>query len=676
MKSWILSHKILAIVLACVLGAGVICAVVLPIALSDKHEFSTDWTADESYHWHECTAKNHTDTTEKLPHEFNDGVVTTEPAAEKEGVKTFTCKTCGYSYTQKIEALPHTHEYDANAWVNTDESGHYRPPTCGHADKTKDFAEHTFNEGEVTKPEGYGAVGEKTFTCTVCGFKRIAEIPALEAKNNVISFADDLVVEKTYDGLAFIVDPAKVSRKGDGEISVTYKGEDDDAFSATAPIGVGEYTVKATVKGTAEWNGGEITETITINKCEVTLPAGVFERKLGENLESGKFGLTCIDVKEVTNNVVEWVTIGVPETYYTIGIHTIGAAVLTVDNDNFELKKGDYDAVKFTVWNAPDCFYAGIQDVFSFSGKTELAITTKIANGTLKKGDRLLVNEIGKIITVNKIEKGKGTSATEVETATAGEEVGLLIEGATKAELKRGYMLSEPDKIIGYSKVTATIRAYTKSEGGQHTPIATGIRPYVVFADTFGDAVIGEVAFPEGTEMLTPGETLEGVTINFQGEKVPAFVGRRFRLRTSGGTTVAECIVTAVPHATRIRSGRMFGVKGVEVIEPVELGETTFAVNLSRSDIGNIIKNVKDTDEIIIDFYANGKTIGKYTRTPVTGEGVYNEVGGKIVGSYLIVDFYGSAGNGLTDYTRKWIFTGDDQFIGINVFKPASGSGT
>ena len=675
MKSWILSHKILAIVLACVLGAGAICAVVLPIVLSDKHEFSTDWTADESYHWHECTTKNHTDATEKLPHEFNDGVVTTEPAAEKEGVKTFTCKTCGYSYTQKIEALPHTHEYDANAWVNTDESGHYRPTTCGHADKTKDFAEHTFNEGEVTKPEGYGTVGEKTFTCTVCGFKRIAEIPALEAKNNVISFADDLVVEKTYDGLEFIVDPAKVSRKGDGEISVTYKGEDDDAFSATAPIGVGEYTVKATVKGTAEWKGGEITATITINKCEVTLPAGVFERKLGENLESGKFGLACINVAEVTNNVVEWVTICAPETYYTIGIHAIGAAALTVDNDNFELNKGDYDAVKFTVWNAPDCFYAGIQDVFSFSGRTELAITTKIANGTLKKGDQLLVNEIGKIITVKKIEKGKDTSATEVETATAGEEVGLLIEGATKAELKRGYMLSEPDKIIGYSKVTVTIRSFTKDEGGQHTPIFTEIKPNVAFADTFGE-VIGKVTFPEGTEMLSGGEILAGVTIEFQDKKVPAFVGRRFTLK-SGGKRIAECIVTAVPHATRVRSGFMLNVPGTNVIEPIELGEKTFAVNLSRSDLGEILKNAKATDEIEIKFINSGKDIAKYTRTPGAGEGVYNEVGGKIVGSYLIVDFYGSAGYNLTDHECQWIFTGEDIYIGIGAYtKPASGSGT
>lgn len=122
---------------------------------------------------------------------------------------------------------------------------------------------------------------------------------------------------------------------------------------------------------------------------------------------------------------------------------------------------------------------------------------------------------------MNKIEKDTGTSVTEVETATAGEEVGLRIsEGVTKAELNRGYMLSKPDTIIGYSKVTVTIRVFTKGEGGQNTPIQTGIKPNVVFADTFGE-VTGEVTFPEGTTLLSGGEILEGVTINFQGKKSP-----------------------------------------------------------------------------------------------------------------------------------------------------------
>ena len=641
----------------------------------NKHEFSSDWKFDETNHWHECTTKKHTDTTEKLPHEFT-WTVKTPAGVHTDKVEKGVCE-CGYE-TERTISDTATHAY-GEEWKK-DATGHWHESTCDakaptHDVMKSDFAAHTFDEGEVTKPADYGVVGEKTFTCTKCGYSYTEDIDALGAKDNTISFANDLVEEKTYDGLAFIIDPAKVNRNGNGEITITYMGENDTAFTATAPTNAGEYTVKATVKGTAEWKGGEITKTITINKREVTLPKDVFERKFGENLESGKFGLTCINVKEVTNNVVEWVTIGAPETYYAIGIHTIGFISLTVDNDNFELIRGGYNTVRFTVWNAPDSFYAGIQDVFSFSGRTELAITTKIANGTLKKGDQLLVNEIGKIITVNKIEKGTGMSATEVETATAGEEVGLLIEGATKDELLRGYMLSKPDTIISYSKVTVTIRVFTKDEGGQHTPIQTGIKPNVAFADTFGE-VTGEVTFPEGTTLLLGGEMLEGVTIDFQGKKVPAFVGRRFTLR-SGGKTIAECIVTAVPNATRARSGFMLNVPGTNVIEPIELGDKTFAVNLSRSDLGKILKNAKDTDTIELKFINGGKDIAKYTRTPGTGAGVYNEVGGKIVGSYLIVDFYKNTGYNLTGNNGEWVFTGEDIYIGIGAYtKPASGSGT
>ena len=663
-------------------------ALVLVLALSlsifsacnKKHKYSSEWKHDEKTHWHECTAKKHTDTTEKLPHEFT-WTEKTPAGVHTDKVEKGVCE-CGYETERTISGTA-THTYGTE-WTK-DESGHWHESTCGTTAPTHDaikgnFAAHTFDEGVETKPADYGVVGEKKFTCTECGYSYTQEIPALGAKDNAISFANDLVDEKTYDGLAFIIDPAKVNRKGDGEITITYKGENDTAFSETAPKNAGEYTVKATVKGTAEWKGGEITTTIIINKREITLPAGVFERKLGENLESGKFGLTCINVAADTNNVVEWVTIGAPETYYAIGIHTISATVLTVDNDNFELNKGVYDTVRFTVWNAPDSFYAGIKDVFTFPGNSDVMINTIIANGTVKKGDQILVNEIGKIITVNKIEKDTGTSVTEVETATAGEEVGLRIsEGITKAELNRGYMLSKPDTIIGYSKVTVTIRVRTKDEGGQNTPIQSGIKPNVAFADTFGE-VTGEVTFPEGTTLLSGGEILEGVTINFQGKKVPAFVGRRFTLRESG-KTIAECIVTAVPHATRVRSGFMLGVPGTNVIEPIELGENTFAINLNRSDLSEKLKNAKDTDTIEIKFINSGKDIAKYTRTPGTGAGVYNEVGGKIVGSYLIVEFYKNTGSDpkLTGNNGEWVFTGEDIYIGIGAYinnKPASGSGT
>ncbi len=583
-------------------------ALVLVLALSlsifsacnKKHKYSSEWKFDEKAHWHECTTKKHTDTSEKLPHEFKE---------------------------------------------------------------------------EIVKAADYVMVGTKKFTCKVCGYSYTEDIDALGAKDNEIKLAEGKTLGKEYDGEVVSITKDDFVIEGNRAPTIMFKvkGAEDDAYAATAPINAGEYTVKATVKGTAEWKGGEITTTIIINKREITLPAGVFERKLGENLESGKFGLTCINVAADTNNVVEWVTIGAPETYYAIGIHTISATVLTVDNDNFELNKGVYDTVKFTVWNAPASFYAGIKDVFTFPGNSDVMINTIIASGTVKKGDQILVNEIGKIITVKKIRKGTGASAPEVETATAGEEVGLYIDGATKAELNGGYMLSKPDTIIGYSKVTVTIRVRTKDEGGQNTPIQSGIKPNVAFADTFGE-VTGEVTFPEGTTLLSGGEILEGVTINFQGKKVPAFVGRRFTLRVSG-KTIAECVVTAVPNATRVRSGFMLGVPGTNVIEPIELGENTFAINLNRSDLSEKLKNAKDTDTIEIKFLNSGKDIAKYTRTPGTGAGVYNEVGGKIVGSYLIVEFYKNTGSDpkLTGNNGEWVFTGEDIYIGLQVeVKPAS----
>ena len=654
-----------------------ICAIALMFVLSfsaltacnkNKHDFSSEWKNDEKYHWHECVIQKHTDIADKADHAFDAGVVTKETTEAEEGVKTLTCMVCGYQKTKTISQLGHT--FDTNNW-KYDDDNHWHPATCDHKDEKSETAPHEWNDGEISTPANYGVEGVKTYTCVVCKAIKTETIVALEAKNNVISFANDLVKEKTYDGLEFIIDPAKVNRHGDGKISITYKGENDTAFSTNAPINAGEYTVKATVNGTAEWKGGEITTTILINKRELTLPADVFERKHGENLESGKFGLACINVVEETNNVVEWVTIGAPETYYAIGMHTIDANVLTVDNDNFELNKGAYDTVRFTIWDAPSSFYAGIQDLLTLPGSSDVIITTKIANGTVNTGDQLLVNEIGKIITVKKIEKGIGMSATIVETANAGDEVGLRIEGAKKTELNRGYMLSKPDTVIGYSKITATIRMHTKEEGNK-APIATGNK-VVAFADTFGE-ITGTVTLPEGIDMVKPGEMQKDVTINFQGKKVPAFVGRKFTLKSSG-KTIAECIITAVPQATRVRSGRMFGNEGNEFIEPIELGEKTFAVNLSRSDVGVILKNAKNTDDITIDFYANGKTIGKYRRTPGTGEEAYNEVGSKVVGSYLIVDLFGNAGGNLADYTSKWIFTGEDVFIGINVIvKPGSGT--
>ena len=87
-------------------------ALVLVLALSlsifsacnKKHKYSSEWKFDEKTHWHECTTKKHTDTSEKLPHEFKEVIVKAADYGVV-GEKKFTCKDCGYSYTQDIDAL-------------------------------------------------------------------------------------------------------------------------------------------------------------------------------------------------------------------------------------------------------------------------------------------------------------------------------------------------------------------------------------------------------------------------------------------------------------------------------------------------------------------------------------------------------------------------------------------
>lgn len=87
-------------------------ALVLVLALSlsifsacnKKHKYSSEWKFDEKTHWHECTTKKHTDTTEKLPHEFKEEIVKAADYGVV-GTKKFTCKVCGYSYTEDIDAL-------------------------------------------------------------------------------------------------------------------------------------------------------------------------------------------------------------------------------------------------------------------------------------------------------------------------------------------------------------------------------------------------------------------------------------------------------------------------------------------------------------------------------------------------------------------------------------------
>lgn len=630
------------------------CAIALMLVLSlslftackkNKHDFAAEWKYDETYHWHECTTKKHSDTSEKIAHDFDGGEITTQPTEQAKGVKTFTCNTCGYQKVEDVAQLTHVHTFNESKW-ESDENNHWHAATCAHTDEKKDFAPHTWNDGVITKPSDYGVEGEKTFTCTTCSATRAESVPATPPKYNTLTFDGGLELGKTYDGKPVVLNPANVHFNGNGALTIEYKLEDaaESDYTTTAPTDAGEYIVRARVAGTAEWYGISNTKLFTIKHRILTLSESVYSRKINQNLESGKFGLECKNVQEETNNVVTWVTVEVPEKYRTVGIHNMRVGELIVDNPNYMFNVADETKeVRLTVWDAPE-FYAGVEDRFSITGRGTV-LSVQIANGTVNKGDQLHLNELGKVITVTAIEKNRQV----LETATAGDKVSLLTTDVERDEVKRGYTLTKLDTVALYDKFTATIRVSENKK----TPIFTGYSPTArfVFIEGVGE-IPSTITLPISSGIM-PGYTLAGVTVDFKGATVPAFVGRRFLL-IEGGKTVAEGVVTDVAPKTRVNCTVSAPTGKTAVIEPIQGGEKTFALNLSRS---SAIEDLVDSEAIDLIVKYNGVIVGSYKRTGLgVGEGdlAHVENGGTLQGSYVNINLVKGVA-GLTDADGNWI---------------------
>lgn len=635
---------ILAIALMLVLSLSVLTA-----CNKNKHEFSSEWKNDETSHWHECMTKKHSDVADKADHTFNEGVVTTPATETTEGVLTLTCTVCGFQKTKPIDKLEHVHTFDMTKW-SYDNDKHWHPATCAHTDLKKDEAEHAWNEGVITKPADYGVAGEKIFTCTTCSATRKETIPATPPKYNTLTFDGGLELSKTYDGTPVVLNPENVHFNGNGALTIEYKleDEDDSTYTTTAPTDAGEYIVRARVAGTAEWYGISNTKSFTIMHRILTLSESVYSRKIDQTLESGKFGLECKNVQEETNNTLTWVTVEVPAQYRTVGIHNMRVGELIVDNPNYMFAIADEsNEVRLTVWDAPE-FYAGVQETFYITGRGTV-LKVQIANGTVNVGDQLHINELGKVFTVTAIEK----SGQAVETATAGDTVALLAKDMTKEdkdEVKLGYTITKLDTVASYDKFTATIRVLETKP----SPMQNNYKPNVrfVFIEGIGD-IQSTITLPTSFGMLMPGYTLADVTVDFGSAKVPAFVGRRFWL-IEGGKAVAEGVVTDVAPKTRVNCTVSEPTGKTAVIEPIQGGEKTFALNLNRS---TVIEDLVDSEAIDLVVKYNGVIVGSYKRTGIgvgNGDLAHVENGGTLKGSYININLEKGV-SGLTDADGNWI---------------------
>ena len=180
-------------------------------------------------------------------------------------------------------------------------------------------------------------------------------------------------------------------------------------------------------------------------------------------------------------------------------------------------------------------FLMPVEDVFSITGRGTVA-TGRVEAGIIKVGDEVEILGLGE--DKKSVVTGVEMFRKLLDQGEAGDNVGLLLRGIDKNEIKRGMILCHPGQVKAHSKFKAEVYILKKEEGGRHTPFHNKYRPqfYLRTMDC-----TGEITLPEGTDMVMPGDN---VTINVELiYPVALNVGLRFAIR-EGGRTVGAGQIT------------------------------------------------------------------------------------------------------------------------------------
>ena len=183
-------------------------------------------------------------------------------------------------------------------------------------------------------------------------------------------------------------------------------------------------------------------------------------------------------------------------------------------------------------------FLMPIEDVMTISGRGTV-VTGRVERGQLKTGEEIEI--------VGMSDKRIKTTVTGVEMfrksldqAEAGDNVGLLLRGTQRDEVKRGQVCAKPGSIHPHTKFKAQVYVLKADEGGRHTPFFNGYRPQFYFRTT---DVTGLIDLPDGKEMVMPGDNID-MTIELI-TPIAIEPGLRFAIR-EGGRTVGSGVVSEV----------------------------------------------------------------------------------------------------------------------------------
>ena len=183
-------------------------------------------------------------------------------------------------------------------------------------------------------------------------------------------------------------------------------------------------------------------------------------------------------------------------------------------------------------------FIMPVEDIFSITGRGTVA-TGSIEAGKIHTGDSVEIiglQEDKQTSTVTGVEMFRKI----LDEGEAGDNVGLLLRGIEKDDIKRGMVICEPGSITPHTKFKAEVYVLSKEEGGRHTPFFNKYRPQFYLRTT---DVTGEVVLPDGVEMVMPGDNVT-ITVELI-YPVAIDKGLRFAIR-EGGRTVGAGQVTEI----------------------------------------------------------------------------------------------------------------------------------
>lgn len=183
-------------------------------------------------------------------------------------------------------------------------------------------------------------------------------------------------------------------------------------------------------------------------------------------------------------------------------------------------------------------FLMPVEDVFSITGRGTVA-TGRIEQGVINTGDPVEIVGLSEE-KLKSVVTGVEMFRKILDRGEAGDNVGLLLRGIDKDEIKRGMVIAKPGSIHPHKKFKAEVYILKKEEGGRHTPFKNQYRPQFYFRTT---DVTGEIHLPDGVEMVLPGDN-----ITIQVDLIYPIAmnkGLRFAIR-EGGRTVGAGQVTEI----------------------------------------------------------------------------------------------------------------------------------